>query len=351
MRTLLAILFAAVGASANAADLDRHVQAADLALLVCDDKTAASEVDAAARQGDAEAQLRLAEFYENGIGVPRSTADAARWKKEALKSKMRDAAHGDGEAMEWIGRSYKYGWLTEIDEAKSKEWLARGREAMRQKAETGDAQAQYVLAQGIWLSGTGNAGRAEAEPWWKKAIKGFTEAAEAGDAKAQERLGEMYSDGHGTEKNTVLAAKWYRPVVASWVAAADKGDVSAIEQLYLMVHHNKAGLAEDKAAKRWHDVFLSRQRAAAAQECIPAQLWMGKHLESLWYKERSSSKQLTYQASMWWTIVESSGDTRYRSFVDEARLMKKIAKLSPLELELVANKAARCVQTSYRICE
>jgi len=136
-----------------------------------DDQAAMHEYLKAAEQGDIQAQLRLADIYAKGQGVPMSYVEAAKWYRRA--------------------------------------------------AEQGNAKAQYAL--GLMHSmGLGfDRDYRQAEKWFRK-------AAEQGHAGAQNRLGLMYRYGSVVKRDYVLAYMWFALALANgYPDAQDNLDMTA----------------------------------------------------------------------------------------------------------------------------
>lgn len=110
--------------------------------------TAFTRFQAAATQGNADAQYYFGYMYRNGLGAPKNDAEGISW--------------------------------------------------MRRSAEQGHAKAQYSLGQSYY-----NLNPAEAVKWWRK-------AAEQGEALGQLGLGWAYEFGSGVPRNHAESAKWYR---------------------------------------------------------------------------------------------------------------------------------------------
>jgi len=107
----------------------------------------------AAEQGDARAQFKLGEMYDNGEGVPQDYAEAMKWWRKAAEQGVPEAQHN-------LGVMYDNG---------------RG------------VPQDY----------------AEAMQWYRKAAK-------QGHAPAQSNIGYMYSHGEGVPQDKAEAMKWYR---------------------------------------------------------------------------------------------------------------------------------------------
>jgi TPR repeat protein len=105
-----------------------------------------------AKQGDAEAQHRLAIMYQNGLGVAQNDAEAVKWMRAAAEQGHALAQHG-------MGFMYLEGECVEKDPAEAAKW--------------------------------------------------FTLAAEQGLAGSQTTLAMMYEEGNGVEQDAETARKWY----------------------------------------------------------------------------------------------------------------------------------------------
>jgi len=91
----------------------------------------AQDTQAAARDGDSDAQFRLAGRYFTGTGIERSVIDALRWYEAA-------ATNGRAEAAYNLGTIYDHGLGTVSDENKAIEWYRRA-------SDRGHMQAQERL--------------------------------------------------------------------------------------------------------------------------------------------------------------------------------------------------------------
>ena len=121
-----------------------------------DFKTAASEFRALAERGHAQAQNNLGYMYENGEGVPRSDAKAAKWYGKA-------AAQGITESQNSLGLMYAGGrGGLELDNVEALKWLfiaaARGdsfakfnRDSIKKKMSPEDIAKAESLGK-AWLS-------------------------------------------------------------------------------------------------------------------------------------------------------------------------------------------------------
>jgi len=162
---------------------DRHDFAKSRALLqplAAGDHAAAAEL--------------LGRLYEQGSGVPRDLATAARWWRKA-------AEEGDARAQLELGLALLKGEGATADSAAGLEWL-------RRSADGGYAPAQERLGSLYFLGFAGLArDPVAAVAWWAK-------AAERGDGNAQFSLGRMYAgqfppERSGVARDEVAAYKWF----------------------------------------------------------------------------------------------------------------------------------------------
>lgn len=158
-----------------------------------------------AEQGDGFAQALLGLMYAQGDGVPRDSAEAAKWFQKAIDERV--FGYFD------IGLMYDKGDGVPKDLAEAAKWYRRA-------AEQGHAQSQYNLGV-MYYSGEGvTRDYAEAARWFRR-------AAEQGHAQAQYNLGVMYRYGSGFPKDTAEAAEWFR-------RAAEQGTADAKYELGMM---------------------------------------------------------------------------------------------------------------------
>jgi uncharacterized protein len=150
---------------------------------------AAQWVEAAARCGIAEAQLRLGRMLLEGEGVSRDACAAFACFLCAAES-------GDAEGHNMLGRCLENGWGTEKD-------FASAAHHYRIAAETGLDWAQYNLAH-MLLSGIGVTRDRGA------AFCFYGLAAAQGHVRAMNLLGRCYEQGWGVARDALLARAWYR---------------------------------------------------------------------------------------------------------------------------------------------
>ena len=143
----------------------------------------------AACLGDAIAQFRLGQRYDQGKNVKQDSFEAFFWYKRA-------AEQADAYAQFNVEVMYQDGDGVKRNAAKAVFWFLKA-------AEQGDADAQKALGE-IYDEGCGVKKDVARAFFW------YLKAAEKGDAQAQFNVGQMYEDGDGVEADAVLAVFWYR---------------------------------------------------------------------------------------------------------------------------------------------
>ena len=146
------------------------IQTGQDALNRGDYATAMREFQAAAKEGNAYAQVFIGTMYYQGEGVPQDYAQAAAWIRKAAEQGL-------------AGAQYNLGQL-------------------------------YRLGQGVPQD-------------YAQAASLYRKAAEQGYALAQTHLGLMYDDGKGVPQDYILAYMWYN-------LAAAKGNKEAIKNRDLL---------------------------------------------------------------------------------------------------------------------
>ncbi len=175
--------------------------------------------DMAARQGDLESQILLADTFLSGEDVPKNERRAAAYLEMA-------ARQGDVGAMFELGKLYDptpftgekpritiLGKEPPANPSMVPKSAANAAEWYRRAADLGAAGAQYNLGN-LYISGTGVPRNNQ------KAFKLFQQAARHGDPLAQTNLGALYSQGLGVPIDNSKAYMW------STIAAAS-GDAQA----------------------------------------------------------------------------------------------------------------------------
>ena len=251
-------------------------------------------LDLMAGQGDADAQFNLGAMYLDGKGVPRDTAEAAKWTRRA-------AEQGHADAQFYLGLMSTDGLGVPRDSVEALRWFRRA-------AEQGHADAQFKLGfryargQGVPQD------YAETVKWWRR-------AAEQGHADAQFYLGLMYADGEGVPQDYTEAVKWYR-------RAAEQGEVEAQFKLGLMYRYGE-GVPQDYAeAAKWY-------RRAAEQGHAGAQNNLG-----LMYENGEDVVQNLVQAHKWYNLAVSRASSSEQELREKAvrNRDRAAARLAPAEL-------------------
>ncbi len=169
---------------------------------------------------------RLADYYCEGLFVPKNVTNAIAWYEKASLAESGNAqlqlgylhateTKNHNEAAKWfrmaaekgmaygqfnLGVSYQIGQGVVTDKAEAVKWYLKA-------AEQGVAPAQLNLG-GMYKDGEG------VIQDYVEAAKWFRKAAEQGDATAQQRLGVLYGNGNGVTQNYVEAYKWFNLAAA-----------------------------------------------------------------------------------------------------------------------------------------
>ena len=263
-----------------------------------------------ATRGNVDAQIELAELYDNGLGVIKSAQTAVEWYKRAAEqgntmAQFEMAEHyinGNGikkdekKAVEWYKRAaeqgcaraqfemaerYNTGNGIEKDEKKSLKWYKRAAEQgnteaqfrlavcyekgegvkknensayklCKKAAEQGNAEAQYKLAE-YYAFGVGiKKNKDSAFEWYKR-------AAEQGNVEAQRKLAECYECGNGTEENEQKAFKWYKK-------AAEQGNMNAQFDLAVCYEEGIGTEINEAKAFKWYKKAAEQGEGAAQYE-------------------------------------------------------------------------------------
>ncbi|HUH64077.1 MAG TPA: tetratricopeptide repeat protein [Terracidiphilus sp.] len=146
------------------------------------------QAQSVARAKSVSDELRLAEKYEFGKGVPKDLAQSLYWYRKA-------ADHGDPGAQIQLGYFYFKGIGVERDPAESARWFARA-------VGTGSPTAKLNLAV-LYLRGVG----VPRDP--ELALNFLDELARKGDTRAEAYLGIMYQNGFGVAQDQATAERWF----------------------------------------------------------------------------------------------------------------------------------------------
>ena len=137
------------------------------------------------------------------------TSKNNRAEYEATSKALRKSAEeGDASAQFRLGQLYDEGTGVPQDYGQAKEWFEKA-------AKQGHVGAQADLGT-LYLQGAGAPQSAQMAMFW------FSQAAEQGDGLACAKLGWMYAEGQGVIQDSVQAHMWYS-------LAAAKGEQSATE--------------------------------------------------------------------------------------------------------------------------
>lgn len=196
------------------------------------------EILAAARNGDLEAQLQMAEMLYYGDRVPADAKTAMQWYRQA-------ALKGDAGAQAMVAYMLHEGVGCERSEAEAFNWFRLG-------AENGDAYCQFMfgsaLEEGLhtpknvsaalnWYRKAADQGHNEAQfaLGWElysgeniaediaAAADLFQRAAQQGNPAAQYNLGVMLAYGEHTEVDHVAAYAWLRLAAEQEYEGAESG--------------------------------------------------------------------------------------------------------------------------------
>ena len=212
-------------------------------------KDALTEYLVDATKGNAEAQYKLAECYDDGLGgLEQNQGEAFRWYEKS-------ASQGYPNALYALAYHYQYGKIVEKDEKKALNLYIEA-------AKKGCIDACFCLA---WIYKNGSIVDVD----YDKAFHYASLAAAANDASAKGLLGSFYENGIGTEVNYTKALEWYRQAV-------DNGAVyyfTSIGWLY----ENGLGVAIDR-----QKAFEMYKKAAEHDE-VGGYFYLG-----MWYHYKDS---------------------------------------------------------------
>ena len=177
------------------------------------EQTGSSPQQAAAEQGDPEAQYKLGLLYQKGRGVEQDYAKAVEWFQKAADKNHALAQYE-------LGVAYRRGQGVEKDYAKALKWY-------RKAADQGCAPAQCDLG---FMYDNGH-GRKAGLRCGRPVVSQGGRARQL--APAQSNLGVMYENGRGVEKDPAQAVQWYRK-------AAEQGYALGQDQLGYMYSAGRA---------------------------------------------------------------------------------------------------------------
>ncbi len=152
---------------------------------------ALAQLRTAARHEQREAQRALAQLWLTGP----NSQDSSHWQ-EGLKYAELAAKQGDREAWLLLAQAYLYGRGGARDYPRARYWFERA-------AQQQSAAAAYGLGL-MYKSGYGG----PRDP--AMAYNWFVQAAQKGHADAMFMLGNAYQDGEGVTADAELASKWFQ---------------------------------------------------------------------------------------------------------------------------------------------
>ncbi|KAG0239179.1 hypothetical protein BGW41_007870 [Actinomortierella wolfii] len=222
-----------------------------------------------AEYGNVDAQLALAERYQNGGGgIEVSESQAFFWYLRAARQEHPQAQY-------LVAQSYRLGKGTAQSDNEAVSWYKKA-------AKQGHAEARKALGD-MYLEGIGVAQD------YNAAVKLYRSAIERGHAGAKQRLGWMYQNGKGVEQDDVTAAMWYR-------TGANQGDAESQRCLGSMLLEGQGGKQSDINAKYWF-------KKAAEQGLVEAQHQLGVML-----RDGRGDKQSDAEAGYWFHKAAIQGN-------------------------------------------
>jgi uncharacterized protein len=242
-----------------------------------------------AEQGNADAQYKLGEAYDDGLGVRHNAKEAVLWYRRA-------AELGHAKAQNRLGFAYEKGRGISMNDAEAVKWY-------RKAAEQGDAIAQSNLGY-MYANGRGTT-KSDQE-----AVKWYRKAAEQGNASAQNDLGVAYSNGRGVPQNYEEAVKWFR-------YAANQGDYLAQSNLGVVYYLGRGVRQNYAEAVVWF-------RKAAEQGYAKAQTNLG-----ISYAKGQGVPQNNVLAYMLYSIAATTGDkeaSQNRDLLQQQMTPAEVAK-------------------------
>ena len=175
----------------------------------------------AAERGIVGAQLKVGQMYQEGAGVGKDINQAIYWFRRA-------ATEGNAEAQYRLGRLYHYGGDVEVDRAVARSWFEKA------------AQQGYEGAI-LFLNLIENIGYQVDERWHNR-LPALQKVAEDGDLEAEYQLALRYEQGlGGVATDAATAVVWYR-------RAAAAGHLLSIQALARMDAMKRDGAPHDANA-------------------------------------------------------------------------------------------------------
>jgi len=174
------------------------------------------QLQAKAKAGDPDAQLRLGRAYDDGINVPRSDREAAKWYKAA-------AEQGNATAQDNLGLMFRSGRGVEQDKVEAVKWYSKAAR-QRNPAAMFNLGTAYYNGDGVgiddvaayaWFLLAENFGSQSAVD----AVRHMKEEKGNLEADALEKIGDMYDKGDGLPQSRSDAIDWYRKAAENGTAS------------------------------------------------------------------------------------------------------------------------------------
>ena len=180
-----------------------------------------------AEQGFVPAQIRIGQFYENGMGVKKNTSSAFKWY-------LRSAERGSYSGQNNIGVCYKFGTGVKKNLTTAFEWF--------KKAAEGSNPALYNLGL-CFRDGEG------VEQDYDEAIKIFKSLMDKNDASGICALGVMYYEGKGVPKD-------YKEAVRLTKLAIKQNDSASQRNLGEFYEYGRGVKQDNVKALMWYTISL-----------------------------------------------------------------------------------------------
>jgi ABC-type polysaccharide/polyol phosphate transport system, ATPase component len=233
----------------------------------------------AAEQKNMEAQRNLADMISKGLGAEQNHTEALKWFTLA-------AEQGDIGAMTRVASSYKDGIGVAVNRGEALKWYT-------ELAERGNANAQFILGNIILNGGSANQTPEEAFKWYLK-------SAEAGNNSSRFQVAVMFREGLGTEKNIKNAIGWFN-------LAAAQGNTNAQMALMEILLSSEAAQCEDIDIEEELNVTIEQVRGLAESGNVIAQKNLAKGLLS-----GVGIRQDSAMALEWYLKAAKAGDSAAR---------------------------------------
>ena len=261
----------------------------------------------AADQENVIAQVKLADMYWYGVGVPKDYYEAVTWYRKAAQQEQIPVLGKSSRraAQDALGTAYMKGVGAPQNDLEAIKWFMKAAdksdpvkennlgcmyrdgkgvaqsdtEAVKffcKSAAKGNGDAQCSLG-GMYCAGRG------VKQNFTEAVRWFRKSAEQGNAWGQCNLGIMYREGKGVTQSDTEAVSWYRK-------SAEQGNAWGQCNLGCMYRDGKGVTQSDFEAVNWF--FLSaKQNNANGQFCLGWMYYNGRGVEQnfdeaeRWYRK------------------------------------------------------------------